>query len=223
MDLLMNGGIYIKRGPEIIKFDKKAHEKNKKRTEKLKNEMFNDPSTPSAFLEAMFALSKIEQVVDEAYDQPTYAGCDSFWMLFVKENGIEMSEKEASIEEPNPEITSKRLFENKEEMDKRFVSLDTFLDEAEFIGKKFKKPAKLQIDIYTKRLLLYKTDTVWLTYEKNKLLGTEGFFIHSKSPSERLNYKTYGRVHKEFKDKSEIYFSVFKQLTKGSLGLTLKK
>ena len=223
MDLLMNGEIFIKRGPEIIKYDKEKHEENKKRTEKLRNEMLNDPSAPSAFLNAMFTLSKVEKIVDEAYDKPTYAGCDSFWTLFLSDKGIEMNEREVSIEEPNPGITSKRLFNTEEEVDSRFISLADFLDNAEFVGKRFKASAKKQIDMYTKSILLYKTNDIWLTYEKNRLLGTEGFFIRSRRPGiERLNYKTYGRTHKEFKDKSEVYFSIFKQLTKDQ-GLIFKK
>ncbi len=224
MDLLMNGGVYIKRGPETIVYDVEQHKKNKERTEKLRNEMFNDPGTPNDFLVAMFTLSKMEKIFDDALGKQTYGGCDSFWILLIGDKGIEMNEREVSIEEPAPETTSKRFFDSKEEMDKRFISLDTFLDEAEFVGKKFKKPAKLRIDMYTKRILLYKTDTIWLTYEKNKDLGTEGFFIHSKRPGvESLNYKTYGRTHKEFNDKSGIYFSVLNQLTRGNLGLILKK
>lgn len=214
MNVLMNGEIYLKRGPEIIKFDKEQHEKNKMRTEKLKQEMLKDNDSSNPFLSIMFQLQEVEKKFDDAYGKLSYAGCDSFWIFNKMEKGIKMMEKEASLEIPSPETTTIRNIDSLEELDEKFIPLREFLNEAEYVGKYFKDNAKQRYEVYNKCMLLYKTPDIWLTYERNRYLGTEGFFIRSRVPGkENLNYKTYGLTHKEFKDKNELYSAIFKQLT----------
>lgn len=61
MDILMNGEIYLKRGPEVIEYDKGQHEKNKERTEKLKQEMLKDNDSNNPFLSIMFQLQEVNK------------------------------------------------------------------------------------------------------------------------------------------------------------------
>lgn len=212
MEILMSGEIYLKRGPRIIP-GQDVSNRNDNRLDIIEEHLKTDPNASPEELEK---FRKFRDLVRDSVtvERKDYSGCESFWISIVEDDCIRM------VECGHPYSNEKR-FENKEEIEKEFIRLRVFLDQAEYIGKYFKrsKPCaegSLADRSYThdsNSLVLYATDSILLIQRETPYFKDKKFEIISSKYLEDGNYGFVGKVNDEFRDKPELYQAIFKQLT----------
>lgn len=228
MEILMTGEIYLKKGPDIIKFNPTTIE------DEEEFEMFIEDlksvNAPERTIED-FIRRHEEELELKGKGYKDYSGCSNFWMSVIDENGIEMVEKDYV-----PNLGMKRKFTSKEEVDKEFIRLRVFLENAKFVGKYFKRTGYLEINHPDGRKSMdtkyntgyfHRRNTTLVLYEfgENLLAQTENGFTNEKYfeviPRKYLEdgkYELYGDVPNEY-DKTDLYQAILKQ----SLGAKKKK
>lgn len=212
MEILMSGEIYLKRGPRIIP-SKDVSNRNDERLDMIEEHLKTDPKASPEELEKFRYFRDLvrDSVTVERKD---YSGCDSFWISIVEDDCIRMVEME------RPYATEK-VFETKEDLNKEFIRLRVFLEQAEYIGRYFKrtKPCAegpLADRSYThdsNSLALYATDSILLIQSETPYFKDKKFEIISSKYLEDSNYEFIGKVNNEFRDKPELYQAILRQLT----------
>ena len=219
IDCLINGEIYLKRGPEPFKsqdlqdIDDKIYDLN-----------FNLSSSNSDFndFDKLEKLTEIKNCFSEIIGKPDYSGCSSFWQLFTNDGtSITMIR--------NDSYHQKRNYDNKRQAERDFVKLSDFLENATFVGREFKRTQPIVIDINIrygkykedksymgnvdsfKYIVLYATQELFLI--KRICNGKEEYGLINSKYTLDGNYVFFGEVYEEYKDKEKVYSEVFKQVT----------
>ena len=199
MDILLNGDIYLKRGPSIFRLSTNQIESLTAKVEMLENSKKVPEDLLKSFKELNDGLINSEGKKD-------YSGCEEFWHLFVTDEGYELSSCGL--------IKKKRTYETIEELNKYFISLRKFLSQAEYVGRHFTYSKDSINREHYNFIVLYKTDNIWITYEENSIVDKNEYRIRFKNPNAgNLNYYVYGEVDNSFNDKTKVYQNIFKQLT----------
>ena len=209
IDIMDTGfNIFIKKGPEIFD-EKKAKEiadqadRDMKNSETLSNSQFFNN-----MIQNLYRLGQSKGQVD-------YSGCNTFWVVDETEpsygQGITLVEKDnASL---------KKSFKNIDELNEKFMDLREFLDDANYIGRYFKRTAKIDgrdisfMEEDNSTLVLFATDNQMLI-QTNDSSGKE-FKMLSSRYFEDGNFEYYGEQHDEYNDKEAVFHAIEKQLTKG--------
>ena len=120
---------------------------------------------------------------------------------------------------------------DKETMERDYISLIDFLQQAKFIGRKFYRTKSIiSASVYeaiaymedndyenneiTEYIVLYATENLFLI--KSIHQHGEKYFTNYEIVDERYikdnNYKFYGEVHNEYKDKNSLYIDILKEI-----------
>lgn len=191
------GDIYLKK-PEIIS----VREEDKEYIKRVKEQLKENPNPKvKVLVEEFEQLAKKEGEMD-------YTGCDNFWIL--KDDNFVMT-----VDEQPTGLH--RAYFDVSELNEKFIDLRQFLDEAEYVGRKFCYPEKpdepnvLNIDF--DKTLLYKTDDIWIVLSKDfGLIDRIEIFHKSDGKSLEDEYEFYGEQNNEFRDKEALYEMVKKQV-----------
>lgn len=187
MRMFMNGEIYLMKNPETI--GESIEELTKTVRSPLQNEIFQ------------LAINFFDMVSDENKDKVNYETCKEFWTAMFNEDGIEMT-----LRSHNPYgipmVPEKRMLKNIEELDKKFISLRSFLDDATYVGKNCKSNI----------IILYedKNISLWVMEDEENI----PHYMISRKEEEIIAPKLYGEVHDEYRNKGDLYHAIFKQIIK---------
>ena len=225
MGILMSGEIYIKRDSEEFTPASLGIEQlsNLSKIDEEKINALNKMTNGEITIEKLNKLSEFLHLLSKKNKIKSYLGCEEFWVSTVNKNSIKMA---AIVFHEyyggNGEFLTD-TFKNKSELDKKFIKLSTFLEQAEYVGKYFKRTSKVEeyddsymrkIPFITKNapLILYKMGDRLLGIEDySPKLGGRQFCLISPKYTEDGNYKFFGKTNKDYQDKPKVYQLILKQ------------
>lgn len=213
MDIIYNGEIYLKKGPEIYNPSADIKEIDEK-IEELQKLFTEDPNL---FTLGVIELSKsVKSSLENERGKLDYSGTDTFWRLYTND-GINLLMRNAFQE---------RKYNGVEEMKRIYMKLSEFLNESSFIGKEFVRTTPIRkngmLDTrYTsplkeKNIVLYAKNDLFLAVkrkiEQDKLI--ERYILINSNYIKDRNYEFYGNIYPEYKDKTKVYKLIRRQLEK---------
>ena len=232
MGTVMTGDIYIKRGPFVYT----VSEKDKQFYEELLDPKHDDDF--KNYLKDATGHESSEQVVAGVKDMfrsfvrdigtKDYYGCKDFWISTINDGIFPKNGNDKCITLEFADVVqggiASKAFSSMDELNKEFISLRSFLQQGEYVGKNFKRTKPLNgICFYMQNefsipecddiLALYRYGDILLVY------GRDGFNTikpeYSLISAEFLedgNYSFYGKKNKEYYDQEAVYEAVKKQV-----------
>lgn len=210
MDLLMNGGIYIKRGPSNGTIDDEE-------TDQLLESEEDNPELD--FIKSELG-DQFDDIIAMAFERfydlfpelnPDWTGCDSFWTLKETDNKIIM------IERPLTGQGIQKEYKTREDLSEEFISLNSFLETGTYIGKFFRRTKLMNSE---DKELLPVNHSIFALYENSGVIlaiknsnGKNEFRVISKKYTEDNNYEYYGEERPSYDNEKEIKKAITKQLT----------
>ncbi len=153
-------------------------------------------------------------------DTYNYSGTSDFWKIFIGDS--------ITMHMCDPSYDIERNYENKDDMQKEFISLYDFLKKAAFVGREFRrtKPATLQSGNVSKDfiddgfsndkyIVLYATQELFLVKEIEKS-GSERYRLINSIFTLDGNYEFFGKVYEEYHDIDKVYSEIIKQIDEKS-------
>ena len=136
LDFVINGELYVKRGPSIFKSADHLESLN----DEINDIEFDTSKENPDFrkLPLLDAYRGLKDMVTSWDGKLDYSGTDSFWQLSTYD-GVNLKLTECMASLKNVEA-----YKSKKDLDKDFVKLSQFLNKATFVGREFKrtKPTK---------------------------------------------------------------------------------
>ena len=234
MNIIMNGDIYLKRNPEYIDYTFEEIEELQMDKEliaekfdmiredirdgklKLDKIIINGETISSEKFEeeAEEAVRKVSEIADKMIEQgkPIYDSYKKFWVLIITDDGIRMVEQ--SDKTPKKVIK----YDSAIEMEEEFISLREFLEKSEYLGKEYHVYGDDEALSMCSNDEEVAFDSV-ITY----YAGDRAIIFNKKSNKYELsvagefndNIIDYNiHINEEFRDKTEIYQAIYKQLSK---------
>lgn len=221
MNIIYNGEIYLKRGPEII--DPRTSFEYQKLEEIISDIKF-DASKENPDISKLGYLDQLEEYKSFLDTQKTitnYLGTNTFWQLYT----IDGKHIIMKSNEQHPLIKD---YTSPKEVTKDFIKLSDFLNISTFVGKKFIRtsprltlngkidgsfmPSKYP---YSKEeyIVLYAMQDLFLIRVKNDPFIEDRYELINSKYTLDGNYKFIGKVYPEYKDKLKVYTEIFQQLT----------
>lgn len=215
VDFIINGEIYLKRGPEIgdssntiKKLDDMIYGLELLRTKEKDSEKIDD------FLTQAKNLKDYAESVD---GKISFAGTNSFFKAFTTD-GINIELRECNIASKKS-----RLYNSLEELNNDFIKLSDFLNKATFVGRKFRRTKPLGANFgktdrsfmntsLDEHIVLYATQDLFLAKEINYSGDDAYTLIYSRYTLDG-NYVFYGPVYSEYKDTQKVYSEIMEQLS----------
>ena len=204
MGLLINGDIYIKIEPEIVEPD----------PDKIK--IIDDNLYDLAYKEEKYGITdgtetikkQLEEMKEQLLElQYDYSNTEKFHILNITEDSLNL----ISFNRIGEKYIKKCSIE---ELNDKYIRLVDFLEEAKYIGKKFKRTEPLEIlnskiidymneDSYSSTTIIYKTDYAMLALHKSK----HSHYFEMIKPIYFIdkNYKLIGKEENTYNDKKEMY------------------
>ena len=148
----------------------------------------------------------------EAVIKEDWTGCNSFWTSKEVENGIMM------VEHSSTGTGTKRGFKSKEELEKEFISIGSFLEKGNFVGRFFRRTKnvlegdKEYLPINHSIFALYENDGTIIAVKQ--VNGQTVFDVISKKFTLDGNYEFYGSQKQNFDNKKTINKEIVRQLNK---------
>ena len=219
IDLNENINIFIKRGPEIYNSNK-ADEL----VDKVSEAMNQNPN-----LEHDKQLNEMmDDIIDLCEKRGTlnYSGCDSFW---VADNNVKVG---MTLFRKDKRYRYEKEYANFDEMDKYFMDLREFLEQADYIGRGFTRTEPVPVNgdktymnydkiepvntsHFTKKTVLFATNSnMLMLIEEND--GTKEYAMLSPIFFEDGKFEFFGEKNEEYNDTEAIYQAIKKQLTEGN-------
>lgn len=239
MQVLISGDIYLKKEPiyeeysfseiEEMQMEKAmmlaAIEETRSEIEKrLSKSSDISEETKEKFL--IGANGELDKQIEELNEKetnmiekgkPNYDEYKNFWVLLCTDTGLQM------FEQTNKGQGKIRKYPNKEEMDKDFISLRELLVNAQYFGREFIVPEKAG------DLLIV---SIGNTGSENPsgfiatyFVGDRAIIFNKKTNKfelaidQEILSTTMGQLpfdHEEYRDRSELYKAIFKQLANGN-------
>ena len=204
MEVLFNGEIYIKNGPEPFYLSEESHD--------IMHDLEYESTKKNPSLGDLYLLEGY-QWLQEYEGERDYSGCDHFWISLVEPFQTTMVEQNN-----NGNIAVlKRSFPDKDTILKKYTPLVDFLDQAKYIGRYFKRTAPTAYNGATDYFnedqsvfVLYATDHNMLV--RVTFLGETTYCMISPSYLEDRNYTYYGKYNEDFIDKKQISREIMNQI-----------
>ena len=208
--IMINGEIYIKRGPEIFHIpDSIKDNKNYLEGDSLSD----NPKLPPWFNKlAMNIINNMES----HEGKKDYNGCSEFWTSIVSDNGIYMMEQSE-----NKLFVTIFNYKSRKDLNKDFIRLSEFLGKAMYVGRYLKRTSQLD----SNEVLMNEDNTVFVLYELNDLMlvnnridGYQRYKILPALFTEDGNYTYYGPYTSEFDNREEISGEIYRQVLRYNKG-----
>ena len=210
MDLLMNGGIYIKIRPSNGTIDDEE-------TDQFLESEEDNPELD--FIKSELG-DQFDDIIAMAFERfydlfpelnPDWTGCDSFWTLKETDKGITMNEHSLT----GQGITKE--YKSKEEISEEFISLNSFLENGKYIGRFFRRTKianpedKEFLPVDHNTFALYENQGVILVVRNDN--GKSVFMVISRRYTQDNNYEYYGEQKTSYDNEKEMKMAITKQLT----------
>lgn len=208
----MSNKIYIKKIPD-----------KERLTREETVELLNSPYAPRDEIEQFRELLKsMGRTMDEFLDdvfalgsnngafREEWSGCKNFWTCAENEDGIIMSEHILNEE------AAEKEFKSQEELEKEFISINSFLENANYVGKFFRRTKRIYEDdkeylpVNHNVFALYELDGIILAIKQKD--GKTVFDIIPSQLTRDGNYELYGSQKVSFDNKKEINKEIVKHL-----------
>lgn len=209
MDLLMNGGIYIKIRPSNGTIDDEE-------TDQFLESEEDNPEL--GFIKSELG-DQFDDIIAMAFERfydlfpelnPDWTGCDSFWTLKETDKGITMNEHSLTGQGIIKE------YKSKEEISKEFMSLNSFVESGKYIGRFFRRTRivnpedKEFLPVDHNTFALYENSGVILVVRNDN--GKNVFRVISKRFTADNNYEYYGETKISYNNEQETKKAITKQL-----------
>lgn len=215
---VMNGELYLKRGPEVFKSDEWLDY-----YDDIITDIEFDASKENPDFSKYHQLDRYQDLKDTVISldgELDYSGTNSFWQLFTND-GIDL--KLIKCEYIPKEV---KTYKNKKSLDKNFIKLSIFLEKATFIGRQFvrTKPTKDSEDYSYMKLegyryiALYCMQDLFLIKYIAPGLGERYALMNSMFTLDG-NYEFFGPVHEEYRDKNKVYSEILAQINDYNKGM----
>ena len=210
----MSNKIYIKKIPD-----------KERLTREETVELLNSPYAPRDEIEQFRELLKgmgktIDEFLDDVFAlgrnngafREEWSGCKNFWTCAENEDGIIMSEHILNEE------AAEKEFKSQEELEKEFISISSFLENANYVGKFFRRTKSIYEDdkeylpVNYNVFALYELDGIILAIKQKD--GKTMFDIIPSQLTRDGNYELYGSQRASFDNKKVINNEIVKQLKK---------
>lgn len=210
----MSNKIYIKKIPD-----------KERLTREETVELLNSPYAPRDEIEQFRELLKgmgktIDEFLDDVFAlgrnngafREEWSGCKNFWTCAENEDGIIMSEHILNEE------AAEKEFKSQEELEKEFISISSFLENANYVGKFFRRTKSIYEDdkeylpVNYNVFALYELDGIILAVKQKD--GKTMFDIIPSQLTRDGNYELYGSQRASFDNKKAINKEIVKQLKK---------
>ena len=217
---LIDGEIYLKKEPE--KIDITGLEEEYKNLKECINQIKDEEEKGGFIIELQNIIKDINYYKEMNYLE--YETINTFYQLNtngLKFNIINTTDKDQYTE-----------YIDKEKMERDYRSLIDFLERAKFIGRKFYRTKSIisasideaieymedndyENNEITEYIVLYASENLFLV--KRIYKNGEKYFTNYEIADERYikdnNYKFYGKIHNEYKDKYSLYIDILKEIT----------
>ena len=221
-NFIINGELYLKRGPEIFN-------QNTGQLEDKINQLEFDVSKENpdfSKLPQLNAYKNLNDMIESIKGKIDYSGTDSFWQLYTI-NGIN-----CKLCECMNLYGLERNYNSPQKINADFIKLSEFLNKATFGGRKFKRTKPIismmnktdksympiDNDIYaTKYIVLYATQDLFLIKRIDGVLGEKYALINSGYTLDG-NYQFFGPVYDEYRDKNKVYQEILTQVSEYNKG-----
>lgn len=225
INFVINGEIYLKRGPEI--FDSNAA--ISKIDAEIKEIEF-DMSKENPDFSRASQISDLQDLKDQVQSfrgQLDYSGTNSFWQIFTADGQSYIMFECQKFDIAQKEYNSIR------ELNKHFIKLSDFFKESTFVGKEFKrtKPIKLKdgrndrsymhdFKGHPQIIILYATKDLFLArrIEKSKIFGEDSYILINSRYTLDGNYEFFGPEYIEYRDKDKVYREILKEVSNYNKG-----
>lgn len=212
INFVINGEIYLKRGPEI--FDSNAA--ISKIDTEIKEIEFDMSKENPDFSRAsqLENYQSLKERMKSHEGQLDYSGTNSFWQVFTADGQNYIMRECQKFD-----ITQKE-YNSIKELNKYFIKLSDFLKESTFVGREFKRTEPIKLpDGRSDRsymhdfksspqiVVLYAAKDLFLAIqiEKSQILGGDRYILINSKYTLDGNYKFFGPEYIEYRDKDKIY------------------
>ena len=203
MDVLINGDIYIKNGPDIFHIDEALQDY----IHDLEFESSKE-NAPDFYAETLERFKEFEQAEGDV----DYSYTGDFWVSIINNNSIELI-----YQDPFSDI--RKTFSSKQELEKSFTRLVDFLDKAKYIGRYFKRTSPINDGDHHDFGYTKEDNQVFGLYIlgnrlliKENLFGEYVYAFVSPRYLEDGNYTFYGEQDNSYNDKVAIYKAIHHQI-----------
>lgn len=220
INFVINGEIYLKRGPEI--YD--PNDEISKIDDEIKEIEFDMSKENPDFSRAsqLEDYQSLKERMKSLEGQLDYRGTSSFWQVFT-EDGQNFIVRECQIFD----IIQKR-YSSIRELHKYFIKLSDFFKESTFVGREFKrtKPIKLSDGRNDRNymhdlkgspqiIVLYATKDLFLAIqiEKSHIFGGDRYILINSGYTLDGNYKLFGPEYIGYRDKDKVYREILEQVS----------
>lgn len=214
INIFVSGEIYLKKGPEPFN----ASQMLSTIYDKIDDCNF-ELSKEDSDLSYAWELDACEKIKDkfEAVDgEMDYSYCDNFWQAFINNGKIVLRccyERNVS-----------RVFNSVQELEMNFVKLSDFLNNATFVGRKFKRTKPIvstsggddlsfmSVDDNYYYIVLYAMQDLFLVEFCSSLFHKNEYRLINSRYTLDGNYEFYGQEHLSYADKDLVYQEILEQL-----------
>lgn len=220
MNIIYNGEIYLKRGPEII--DPRNSIEYQELEDTISDIEFeiskeNPDLSKAEYLEPLQAY---KDILDSKKSITNYSGTNNFWELYTND-GKHIAMKS---NEPHPLIKD---YNSVEEMNKDFIKLTEFLKKSTYVGMEFvrTKPIVTYDNKFDrsfmkinplleeeKHIVLYAMQDLFLIRVIDDPFIKDRYELVNSKYTLDGNYKFIGKVYSEYKDKTKVYKEIYEEL-----------
>ncbi len=227
INFVINGELYLKRGPKIIDISDKIIELN----DKIKDIEYDISKENPDFSNAPL-LEYYKQLKDELEslgNQLDYRYTDKFFQLFTPDgNTFTLTPCELA-----GFIPQAKEYHSKEKLANDFIKLSDFLNKATFVGKEFKRTKPITLtsgrldrnyminNSRTKYIILYAMQDLFLAKRIDTLNPkciTSRYILINSLYTLDGKYEFFGPIHEEYRDKNKVYSEILKQVNKYNKG-----
>ena len=217
IDFIINGELYLKRGPEVFNPSSELSELD----DKISDIEF-DISKENPDFSKLPMLDKyqgLKNMMEYARGRQDYSGTCSFWQLFTDGNEYTLYECETSL-------AIIKEYNSQQKLNNDFIKLSEFLKKATFVGRHFNRTKsittttgkvdrsymKINLGVHeTEYIVLYATQDLFLIKSIDRILGEKYALINSRYTLDG-NYEFFGPVYEEYRDTNKVYKEILEQV-----------
>ena len=195
----INGDIYFKKQPIFFT--------NNSITKKLNDVVDNDTSNIEQYKKLKNFIIEINQC---------FIDNDKLWRAYILEDNSIVLLKD------NRFVKEKRIYSSIDELEKDYIKLTDFLEKSSFVGRAFRRTKpfieyngrpnrnfmKSEMTMYSKIVVLYSLNNLFLVKKIDEIFGDKYFFVTSKYLQDG-NYELYGPIYNEYNDKNAVYSDIY--------------
>ena len=222
IDFIINGELYLKRGPETYSSSNKVRELDDEISDIEFDMSKENPDFSKA--DKLAGYQKLRNMAKSLEGKTDYSGTTDFWQLSTSDG------RNINLQRCETEYNINKTYQSIQVMNKDFIKLSEFLKKAIFVGREFRRTKPVQHSsgyinksfmesglIKTRYIVLYATQDLFLIRRIDKYTGDKYTLINSLYTLDG-NYEFFGPVYREYKDINKVYYEILEQVTSNHKG-----